>query len=195
MSKKAKIKKLGKAGLNTLLYQRPTQGKLVDSGIEAGMTLLIGLVGAGLGKAFGRPSALVGLGTAYAGFYFGQPRLQSLGLGMVAGGSLAGGSLKGVDGAEVSGLEGAKERLKEFGEDLKHRFYLDKIIKQKSVSGIEGLGNVEYFKYPQQQEQLNMGALDAIENEIAGSGEEFGSQFAGAFDDPSIMGVEDDPIY
>lgn len=195
MSKKAKIKKLSKAGLNTLLYQRPTKGLALDSGIETGMVLLIGLVGAGLGKALGRPSALAGLGAAYLGFYLGQPRLQSLGLGMVAGGSLPGGSLKGVDGAEVSGLEGAKERLKEFGQDLKHRLYLDKIIKQKSVSGIEGLGNVEYFKYPQQQEQLNMGALDAIENEIAGSGEEFGSQFAGAFDDPSIMGVEDDPIY
>ena|SRR6218665_1566988 len=194
MSKKEKIKRLGKKGLNTVLYQRPTEGKLVDSGIETGMTLLIGLVGAGLGKAFGRPSAIVGLGATYIGFYMGQPRLQSLGLGMITGGALSK-PTPGVNGAEVSGLDGAKERLKDFGQDLKHRFYLDKIIKPKSVSGIEGLGNVEYFKYPQQAEQLNMGALEAIENEIAGSGQQFGSQFAGAFDDPSIMGVEDDPIY
>src|SRR5690606_27890131 len=92
-----------------------------------------------------------------------------------------------LKGTEVGGLEGAKERFKVFGADLKERLYLDKFIKSKPVNGEEdgtaGLGEVQYFKYP--NKEVDMAGLDAIEDEIANSSEQFSRQMAGSYEEVS----------
>lgn len=151
-----------------------TEGSAKNSGIELVKTVLAAGVGILAGQQLGRPSLLIGAGAAFAGHYYNEPKLTHLGIGMMASGGY---QLKdkGVAGAEAEGFEGFKEKLKVLGEDVKHRLYLDKILKSNSAKpkeeGTAGLGEVQYFKYP--NDELNMGALDSIEEEITRSGEEY----------------------
>lgn len=181
-----------------LLEERETKGDVKNSGIELLKSLAVAGIGVGLGAAIGRPSLVVGIGATFAGYYFGIPKVTQLGVGMM---SCGGFQLKekGFGSPEVEGLEGAKERLKALGADLKHRLYLDKFFKPKAEEkpkqeGTSGLGEVQHFKYP--TDGLDMGSLDAIEQEITRSGEMFEQrQMAGGDDvsgaDYDISGVED----
>ncbi len=102
---------------------------------------------------------------------------------MAAGGD----KVSGINGT-TNGVNGVKENLKAVADDFKSRLYLDKIIKKKAVNGTNGLGDVQYFKYPQQE--LDMGALNDIEREIAESAaRQNQAQVAGTYDD--VSGVED----
>jgi hypothetical protein len=187
---KAKKSSGKKAQVLALLKELETKGNAGNSLKETGKSLIVGALGAGLGVAIGRPSLLVGLATAFTGHYFKNNRITSLGIGMMASGGYAVG--QGLKGADVGGLEGVKERLKTFGENIKERLYIDKFIKPKTNAtddGTAGLGDVQYFKYPGGSE-LNMGSLDDIENEITRKSEEFERrQMSGGDDD--ISGLED----
>lgn len=172
-----------------ILKELETEGDIKNSFIETLKTAAVGLVGAGAGAAIGRPSLLVGLGTIVAGHYFNSSRALCFGAGMIASGGYK--MATGIQGTEVGGLEGMKERVKAFGSDIKDRLYLDKVIKPKAkpntTEGIDGPGEVQYFKYP--NNEINMGSLEAIEDEIAKSSERFEQrQFAGEED---VAGVEE----
>mgnify|MGYP000903309969 CR=1 FL=1 len=153
-----------------LLSELETKGDIKNSGIEGIKTTLIALGGAIVGKKIGRPSLLLGIGTIAAGHYFDSKRLVNLGVGITAGGGIATAeSLKGTDETLAGKF---KSGLKEFGQDLKHRLYVDKFIKPKkgeSTNGLGEVGEVQYFKYP--GNELNMGTLEAIEDEIRRSSE------------------------
>jgi hypothetical protein len=156
-----------------LLQQLETEGDAKNSFLEMLKSGVIVLAGAGLGAAIGKPSLLVGLGTTFAGHYFNQPRLASLGVGMIASGGYK--LTAGLKGADVGGLEGAKERFKTFSVNLKDNLYIDKFIKPTASKSLEegtnGLGEAQYFKYP--NNEANMAGLDAIEDEINRSAEQY----------------------
>ncbi len=164
-----------KGNMLALLRQLETEGDAKNSLYEMLKDGAIVLVGAGIGAAIGRPSLLVGLGTSFVGHYINQPRLTALGMGLIATGGYKVAS--GVNGAEIGGLEGAKERLKSFASNVKSNLYIDKLIKSDS-EGTGGLGQVQYFKYP--NNELDMGGLDAIEDEIRKSGDQFSGTSVGA---------------
>jgi len=151
--------------------------------------LVVGVVGGGLaGAAIGKPSMLVGVGTSLIGHYTGTPLATSFGLGMMASGGYQIGA-GAVNGTGLSGMEAAKERMKAFKDNIKQRFYLDKIIKPKQTDeGTSGLGKVQYFKYPQKNTALDMSSLDHIENMIAESGKQYEQKLSGADD---LLGTED----
>lgn len=196
MSKK-KTKRTSKADKTKVLaiaQELNTKGNAKNSAIESVKDLVVGVVGGGLaGAAIGKPSLLVGFGTSLIGHYMGSSMATSFGLGMMASGGYQIGQ-GSVNGTGLTGLDGAKERMKAFGANIKQRLYIDKIIKPKVAEGEEGtsgLGNVQYFKYPQNQE-LDMGALDNIESEIARSGEQYGRrQMSGSYED-SFSGAYDE---
>lgn len=177
-----------------------TEGDIKNSAIEMLKTGVVGVVGAGAGVAIGRPSLLLGLGVIMAGHYYKSNKIMALGTGMLASSTY--GAVKGMggNGAEgVEGFDGAKERLKAFGQDLKERLYLDKIknlISKKKTetdndNGAEGLGETTYFN---PNASLDMGSLDDIEREIQRHAEQFeNKQFAGGNDD--VSGAEDYKIY
>lgn len=142
-------------------------------GIAVTDLIVGGLAGGAAGAAVGKHSLWIGLLASAAGNYMGQPLISTVGIGMMASGGyqLTGSSVSGLGGTEE-----AKQRIKAFGTNLKERLFLDKIIKPKEAvkTGTNGLGNVQYFKYPHSAEkELDMGALDEIEREIAGSGEDY----------------------
>lgn len=176
--------------VQAILRPMDTKGKLGASAGEMGKSLLFGIIGAGLGMAIGKPSLLVGIGTSMIANYLDFQPLKTASIGMIATGGFQ--FAKGVNGPQEEGIEGVKGRLKDFGSNLKENLYLNKVFKKKGGS-TDGLGEVKYFKHPG-SDQLDMAGLDAIEDEIAGSAEEFGELNAGAFEDLQILGVEEEKI-
>jgi hypothetical protein len=171
----------GKYKYMAFLQQRlETKGNLKNSGIEFFKLSAAALVGAGIGSAVGRPSILVSIPTIIAGKYYDSDLVTAAGIGMMTGGTL---SKNGLNGTEANGLEGAKERVKAFGQDLKERLYLNKIkamlskAKTKSegtngtdgtdgtdgMEGTEGLDRVSYFE---PSGNLEVGSLENMEREI-----------------------------
>lgn len=185
MSKKKskRSSKAKKAKTLALVQELQTKGNAKNSAIESVKDLVIGAVGGGLaGAAVGKPSLLVGFGTSLIGHYMGSSLATSFGLGMMASGGYQIGT-DAVNGTSTSGLNGVKERVKAFGTNIKQRLYLDKIIKPKDgekEESTDGMGSVQYFKYPENQE-LDMGSLENIENEIARSAEQYGRQTSGGY--------------
>jgi hypothetical protein len=157
-----------------------TEGNAKNSLIETLKTTVAGGAGLGLGAVIGKPSLLTGLAIIFIGQYYKSSKIVAAGIGMVAGGAYK--AQSSINGTEVGGLDGAKERLKALGQDMKERLYIDKIkglISKKAESGTSGLGNVSYFEYPKEVEGLDMGSLDAIEREINRQAEAFESRRGG----------------
>ncbi len=199
MSKKKKSKKSSNAKqshIMALTKELETKGNAKNSAIESVKDLVVGVVGGGLaGAAIGKPSLLVGLGTSLIGHYTGMPMATSFGLGMMASGGyqISSGAVNGL-----SGLNGIKERVKSFSNNFKQRLYIDKLMKSKksgAEDGANGMGNIKYFKYPKTETQeLDMGSLENIEQEIARLGEQYESkQMSGSNDD--MAGIGDEKIY
>jgi hypothetical protein len=192
--------KAKKAHVMSIVKELETKGNAKNSAIESVKDLVIGVIGGGVaGAAVGKPSLLVGFGTSLIGHYMGSPMATSFGMGMMASGGYQIGS-GAVNGTEPAGFEGVKERIKAFGTNIKGRFYLDKIIKPKDATppakeeSTNGVGSVQYFKYPQNEKELDMTALDNIENAISKSGERYQQkQMSGAYEDMS--GMEEEKIY
>lgn len=187
------MSKTKKDQIMNILKELDTEGNTKNSVYEGLKTGAISLAGAGIGRVCGRPSLALGLATIMAGHYKGSNRLTYLGVGIAAGGGLA--VLDGFKGPEQPIAERLKNGFKDLGKDLKHRLYLDKFIKSKSTTngvdgtdgtdGVEG-ADVQYFKYP--SGDLDMGALNAIEDELTRATEQRFTQVTG-YDD--IAGLED----
>lgn len=169
-----------------ILKELETEGDIKNSFIETVKTTAVGLLGAVVGSKMSKPSLLMGLTAIMASNYYKSSKGMVLGVGLIAGGLNLG---KGLQGSGASGIEGVKETVKALGEDLKDRLYLDKIFPAKngkSTDGLKGLGEVQYFN----PTEVNMGSLDAIEEEIARSSMQFDQkQFAGTYED--IAGLDD----
>lgn len=197
-----------KAQAITLLKQMETKGDVKATAIEATKDLVVGVVGGGLaGAGIGKPSLLVGIGTSLLGHYLNQPLIKSFALGMMASGGY---QIAGLSGTEMQGLEGAKERVKSFGENLKTRLYLDKILKPKpkksnpeNDASTNGIGNVKYFRYPSNQQALDVGSLDSLEKSLIEMGKTYERQHASSQNNQiegnqsteDIGGLDDERIY
>jgi hypothetical protein len=155
------------SSITAILEELETKGNLENSAKETGKDLLIGIAGAAVGVWVGKPSLMYGLGAAFAGHYYHQPRLTSLGLGLITSGSFAiGQAIKAAPSGTVGGLDGMKEKFKLLGTNLKEAFYLDKLMKstpKTKDNTVAGLDDVTHFN---PNEGLDMGALNAIEDEI-----------------------------
>lgn len=149
-----------------------TGEKVKDAATELGKDIVVGVIGGGVaGAALGRLSFLVGAAVSGVG-HFAKSRIASaLGLGMMASGTYQ--AVSGMNGKPAEGLDGVKERLIALKEDMKKRIFLDKVLKAKEPKTEEnatnGLGQVQYFMYPNSEEsmgELDMSALDKIHEAI-----------------------------
>jgi hypothetical protein len=163
-----------------------TKGNITGTLLSTGKDILVGAVGGGLaGAIVGRGSFLMGLVVTGAGHYIGQPSMTAFGVGMMSssGYQALGGGLKGLNG-----LEGVKERVQAFSHDFKKRLFLDKVIKSKKpADDMNGMGEVQYYAYPELQGRSEEDVLDQIEQQIASSAQVGVGEIAGT----PMMGVED----
>ena len=149
-----------------------TGAKAKDAVVELGKDIVVGVIGGGVaGAALGRLSFIVGAAVSGVG-HFAKNRIASaLGLGMMASGTYQ--AVSGMNGKPAEGMEGVKERLLALKDDMKKRIFLDKVLKAKQPkdddNGTNGLGQAQYFIYPNSEEpvgELDMSELDNIHRQI-----------------------------
>ncbi len=155
-----------------------TGAKVKDAATELGKDLVVGVIGGGVaGAVLGRLSFIVGAAVSGVGHYAKSRIGTALGLGMMASGTYQ--AISGMNGKPAEGLQGVKERLLALKDDMKKRIFLDKVLKAKEKkdektdeNGTNGLGQVQYFVYPNTEEsmgELDMSALDKIHQSIQNS--------------------------
>ncbi|MFN4313288.1 MAG: hypothetical protein ACK4E0_03270 [Chitinophagaceae bacterium] len=161
------------AGINEGL---PTKGNVKNTVMETGLSLLVGVLGGGfIGAAIGRPSLLAGIAATGMGHYTDSKLLQLFGVGMMASNGFQKGNA--VNGLE--GLDGIKERLKTYRETFSEKLYLDKLLRKKAAD-VAGIGELQYFSYPDNSFNGSLAALDDIEEQIAESARQFQGRLAGS---------------
>lgn len=151
-----------------------TGAKVKDAATELGKDIVIGVIGGGVaGAVLGRLSFVVGAAVTGVG-HFAKNRIASaLGLGMMASGTYQ--TMTSMNGKPTSGLDGVKERLMALKDDMKKRIFLDKVLKakeKKTEEGTNGLGQVQYFVYPNTEDSMGaveMNELDKIQQQIQAS--------------------------
>jgi len=163
-----------------------TGAKVKNAATELGKDIVVGVIGGGVaGAVLGRLSFVVGAAVTGVG-HFAKSRIASaLGLGMMASGTYQ--AMSGMNGKPTSGLEGVKERLLALKDDMKKRIFLDKVLKakEKKEEGTNGLGQVQYFIYPNSEDsmgEIEMSELDRIQKQIQDSAMKYNQ----------VNGIEDD---
>lgn len=171
---KAKQKSL--LGLGATSAQAETKGNFKNTMAYTGRDILLGGLGGSLAGALaGRTSLVIGAVVTGAGHFFGSPGTAMFGVGMMASGGYQ--TLSGMNGVEKEGMEGVKDRFKNFQSNLKRQLFLDKILPKKKAATDEatnGMGGVEYFNH----QNDNMNGLDyteanRIEEQIRESARQF----------------------
>ncbi|MFZ5554577.1 MAG: hypothetical protein ACOZCO_15765 [Bacteroidota bacterium] len=179
---------------------------------EAGKGLLRDLVvgvvaGGATGAIVGRPSLVIGLVVNATGHFMEMPGISSFGMGMMAANGFQGESAT-VSGTETSAMERAKQRLLNYKNNFTQKIYLDKIMKKKEektqTAEDQPVGEVKYFVYPHSQNadmnQMDLTALDNIENQVVMSAENFQKKESLSTSEREVSGNDQtlmmsDPLY
>lgn len=159
--------------LGAITETQETKGDIKGSLIETGKDVLMVVCGGAIGSVIGRASFISGLGVTTIGHYSKNRWVTTLGIGMMAAPIIPTTSTA-INGTPTSGLEGAKERLLAFKDDMAQKLFLDKIKKHDSATSTTDsstMGEVQYFNYPEDSmelsaSELDMRALDELEEKI-----------------------------
>lgn len=175
-----------KSLLGEITRDLETKGDMKNSAIETLKDVVVGVVAGGVaGSAIGRASLIIGAAVTGLGHYY-KSRLASIfGVGMMAanGYQQTNTQMQGTPKEGLEGMiEGAKERVMNFKDTFAQKLFLEKILKNKEEKKEEqttkGIGDVQYFTYPENKElgegkELDLTALDNLEKQIAESGASF----------------------
>ena len=155
-AKEAQRKEL--LGFNTATIKE--KAKKIDGvkiATNTGRDIVIGGIGGGLaGTLIGRYSFIAGILVTGIGHALNSPTTSGFGIGLMASGGFQG--VKGMNGA-TDGIDGVKDRLAHYKETIKKQFFIDKIQNAKAKKqnadkdeSTNGVGTVQYFKHPNQEE-------------------------------------------
>ena len=178
-----------KSLLGEITADLETKGDIKNTAIETLKDVVIGVVAGGVaGSAIGRASLLIGAAVTGLGHYYKSRLASVFGVGMMAANGFQPTTTTPLKGTPKEGLEGAlagaKERMMNFKDSFSEKLYLDKVLKTKEVAKEEtttkGVGEVQYFTYPENKElgestatELDLTALDRLEKQVVKSGDEF----------------------
>jgi hypothetical protein len=173
--------------LGAITETQETKGDIKGSLIETGKDVLMVVCGGAIGSVIGRASFISGVGITTIGHYSKNRWVTTLGIGMMAAPIIS--TTASINGTPTSGLDGAKERLLAFKDDMAQKLFLDKIKKNNSSSTTDStsIGEVQYFNYPEDSmslsaSELDMRALDELEEKINSS--------ASSYEAKQIKGIE-----
>jgi hypothetical protein len=170
-----------KSLLGAITETQETKGDVKGSAVETGKDLIVGVIGGGIvGALIGKASLLVGAAVTGIGHYTKNHLARIFGVGMMASNGFQP-KKEGVSGTEDKDmLEGAKDRVLAFKDTFSEKLFLDKVLKKKEQSSEQttnGVGEVQYFTYPEQNQvdmgDVDMSALDRIEQQVKNSAEAF----------------------
>lgn len=140
----------------------------MDTAKEGGLMLLAAIAAGGAGAAIGKHSLIAGVPLTLIGIHRKNKYLIAAGLGLtLSNGFQKPGqstSMQGVEGFDMKVLaQEAKDRVGTFFQNFKEKLYL-------APSGTAGLGEdeqVTYFVNPHSSKELDMSAIDRIQEQIA----------------------------
>jgi hypothetical protein len=209
MTKASKNKYVQKARQKSLMgtsnsCEAETKHNFKKTAAYTGRDILLGAIGGSLaGVLLGRSSLLIGIAVTGTGHFIGSPSAAMFGVGMMASGGYQTMNAA-MNGVEKDGVEGIKERFGNFKENLKRQLFLDKIIPAKKTDkeksgedeSTNGVGEVQYFKHPGDEEvngkkELDFSEANRLEQQIEQSGKHF-AQMQGMPDD--FSGTEHDDV-
>lgn len=175
-----------KTVLGTITQDLETKGDVKNSAIETLKDVVVGVIGGGVvGAAIGRASLAVGALVTGVGHYTKSRLASVFGVGMMAasGYQKSDKAVSGTDDEEEPEMmDGVKDRVLNFRDSFKQKLYLDKLMKEKNEKKDEataGVGEVQYFTYPENPNELegaaalDMSDLERIEQQVAESGVQF----------------------
>jgi hypothetical protein len=175
MKTKSKYKR--KRALHGTETAKATGVKVKESAIQTGKDLLIGVIGGGIaGAVIGKPSLLIGIGVTGYGHFANKPTLSTFGIGMMASSGFTATGTNGVDGFSA---EDVKARVMSFKDSIASKLFLDKIIKKKTEETTNGVGEVQYYEYPNDNKELDFSALDRLHNQVVQSGIDYKKSMQG----------------
>jgi len=169
---------------------KKTKGKIGQSLKYVGRDIVVTAIGGALtGALIGRGALLGGIIVSGVGYYMGSQTATMFGAGMMA----SGGTItlnNAMNGVERDGVDGVKDRFNAFKENFKKQLFLDKLIPAKKTTAASddatnGVGEVQYFRHPSSNEELQGGTdgLDFTEaNRIEAQLEHSARQFSGTED-------------
>ncbi len=160
--------------LGAITETQETKSDIKGSLIETGKDVLMVICGGAIGAVIGKASFISGVGVTTIGHYSKNRWVTTLGIGMMAAPIIP--TTSSVNGTPTSGLDGAKERLLAFKDEMAQKLFLDKIKKNNPsvASDSSTMGEVQYFNYPEDSmelsaSELDMRALDELEEKINSS--------------------------
>ena len=174
-----------KSLLGEITKDLETKGDMKNSAIETLKDVVVGVVAGGVaGSAIGRASLIIGAAVTGLGHYYKSRLASVFGVGMMAanGYQQSNTQMKGTPKDGLEGvIEGAKDRVMTFKDTFSQKLFLDKILKKKDDKKEEqtnGVGEVQYFTYPENKElgegkELDLTALDKLEKQVIESGNAF----------------------
>jgi hypothetical protein len=180
-----------KSLLGEITKDLETKGDIKNTAIETVKDIVVGVLGGGIvGSAIGKASLVIGAVVTGIGHYT-KSRLTSIfGIGLMAANGFQKSDttppVNGTDEKEKDMLDGVKDRVMTFKENFQQKLFLDKLLTSKKTEdttnqeNTNGVGEVQYFVYPENKElegatekELDMSALEHIENRIASSANNF----------------------
>lgn len=158
----------------------PKKERLAKTFTSTSVLVLSGLGGGFIGAATGRWSLLTGILVAGAGQFTGVHAATAFGLGMATSNIVSGGApVSGTD--DKKGMALVKERLKNYGQGLKQKLFLDKLKSKKkdttttetTTTTTNGVGEVKYFNYPAKADDIDLSEMEKYEKELEKSAQNY----------------------
>lgn len=160
----AKGKSKGKGLAGTVKAATPYM-KTAKEGV---LMLLAAIAAGGAGAALGKHSFIAGIPVTLIGVHKQNKYVIAAGLGLVmsngfqkAGATTATESVEGFDMKQMASE--AKDRVGTFFKNFGEKLYLSK----ETIAGLAGDEQVTYFVNPYSNKELDMSAIDRIQEQIA----------------------------
>ena len=168
--KKTKNKK-GNALFGTAQVMEHPVAQTVTKG---GLVLLTAIAAGGAGAALGKHSLLAGIPLTLLGFHKKNQYLIAAGLGLTLSNGFQNQNkttaVQGVEGFDMKQMaEQAKDRVGTFFKNFSEKLYLSK-GEPTATAGLAGENSedqVSYFMNPYSAKELDMSAIDRIQEQIA----------------------------
>jgi hypothetical protein len=146
-----------------------------QAGKDGGLMLIAAILASGAGAAIGKHSFFAGLPLTFLGVYKKNPYIIAAGIGLTisngfqipATAATTQTTTEGIDGFDIKKIAtDAKNRVGTFFDNFKEKLYLPK---SKPSETTEGLGDdqVTYFVNPYNNKELDMSAIDRVQEQIA----------------------------
>lgn len=171
MGRSKKRRKKRKNGKGLFGVTTAAGNSYISTAKDTALMLLAAIAAGGAGAAIGKHSLLVGLPITIFGIHKQNKYITAAGLGF----TLSNGFQKKADAATTETTEGlgdikqiaeqAKERVGTFFKNFAEKLYLPKSITE-GTNGL-GEGEVTYFVNPYSNKELDMSAIDRIQEQIA----------------------------